>query len=63
MHLVLVFPPVTDTPVHVHPEQAPLAQRMYTSVAELLTVPWTLSSVRPVIGTPLVEVPVGEPFL
>jgi hypothetical protein len=31
-------------------------------VAELLTVPLTEDIVRPLMGTPVVGVPVGEPF-
>jgi len=62
VHFVLVLPPVTATLVQVQPEQEPEPQRMYTFVAVLATVPWTLDTVRPVMGTPVVGVPVGEPF-
>jgi len=56
------FPPVMFTDVNVQSLQAPVAQRMKTVVAFEDTVPRILLSVRFVIGTPFVGIPVGEPL-
>lgn len=46
----------------VQPEQLPFPQRIWTGVALEVTSPLTPSMVSLVIGTPVVGLPVGEPF-
>lgn len=62
LHLELFLPPVTLTPDHDQSEQAPLPHRIYTLVADEATDPVTPDTVRSVMGTPVVGVPVGLPF-
>ena len=54
----LLMPLVTLTPDHVQPEQDPSPHRMWTLVADDKTDPITFWTVRSVIGTPVVGIPV-----
>ena len=62
VHEVDVFPPVMLTEDQDQSEQLPSPQRMYISIALERTDPLTFDKVKSVIGTPVVGVPLGEPF-